>query len=58
MYKLSMYKLKYGSSCDVLNGLDSSKFSEILNCNTQADKFFTTKSKLLLSIKVSCESRI
>ena len=28
---------KYGSLRDVLNGLDASKFSEILNCNTTLD---------------------
>ena len=35
----SMYKFcsKYGSLRDVLNGLDASKFSEILNSNTTLD---------------------
>ena len=35
-----MHKIwKYGSLRDVLNGLDSSKFSEILYSNTTPDKF-------------------
>ena len=42
-HKLSMHKVdffsKQGSLRDVVNGLDSSKFSEILNSNATLDKF-------------------
>ena len=38
MHKANFAK-KYGSSRSVLNGLDSSKFFEILYSNTTPDKF-------------------
>ena len=50
MHKLNMRKAnfakKYGSSRDVLNGLDSSKFSEIFYSYTTPDKFSLYQVKI------------
>ena len=44
MQKLSIHKADFAKNMEVplnvLNGLDSSKFSVILNSNTAPDKFF------------------
>ena len=48
-HKLSMDKadfLKIGKFCDVLNGLNSSKFSEIWNSNAPHDRFSAYQIKI------------
>ena len=46
MHKANFGKNIYGSSRDVLNGLDSSKFSEILYSNKTPDKFSIYQVKI------------
>ena len=52
-HKLSMHKAnfpKHGSLRDVLNGLDSSKFSEIFNSNATLDKFPVHQIKITFKL--------
>ena len=46
MHKANFATEKCGSSWDVLNGLDSSKFSEILYSNTTPEKFSIYQVKI------------